>query len=111
MSQPIPVRAALDASTVDRTDPPVGATTPEPALSPLAPKPFPGRFAKLWPVFAGVLCALACAVPAFGAALVGGASASLIGVPVWVAAAGIAVIVATLMTWRTRRRSGDACGC
>ncbi len=70
-----------------------------------------GRLGRFGPVLAGVLCALACAVPAFGAAFVGGATARLVGVPAWIAAVVIAAAVAAFVIWRSRGKSGDPCGC
>ena len=69
------------------------------------------RLGRFGPVLAGVLCALACAVPAFGAALAGGATANLLGVPAWIAAVVIAAAVAVFVIWRARGTSGEQCGC
>ena len=60
------------------------------------------------------LCAAACAIPVFGAALIGGAEARVLDVPVWGIAVGAALLVGAWTLLRNRRGGATpngSCGC
>jgi hypothetical protein len=59
------------------------------------------RLARFGPVVVGLLCALACAVPAIGASLVAGTTARVLGAPVWTLVAGVGAL-AVVWSWHRR---------